>query len=126
MHQGHVGDTQPVQQNRHRVHQHGGLIGDNLQRWTEAARIVTAVDPNQGFTGPALMRQISLRRDQLRRHRNLGFTGFVGMRNGTGVRAPVGGFVSIDNGAVNRHTVGHSRISVRTDAGTRVDHISRV
>ena len=106
MHQRDVTHAQPVQQDGHRVHQHGGLVGDHLKRGTEAARILGAIDLHQGLADPAAVCKFLLRRDQRRRHRRAEGAGLVDVRHGTRLRAPVGGLISLGNGAVNRHTVG--------------------
>ena len=106
MHQRDITYAQPVQQDGHRVHQHGGLVGDYLKRGAEAARVLGAMNLHQGLADPATMRELLLSRDQRRRHRRAEGTGLVDVRHGARLRAPVGGLISLGNGAVNRHTVG--------------------
>ena len=57
VHQRHVGHTQPVQQHGDRIHEHGGLVGDDLQRRAEPVGVIGAVDLDEGLAGPASVRE---------------------------------------------------------------------
>ncbi len=97
MHQPLVAHAQPVQEDRDRVHQHGGLIGDDLQGRPEASGVVGAVHPDQSLARAAAPRETFVRGDQRiwdRRAR-------AAVRGAEGV--PVAGFEH-PCAAVNRHT----------------------
>ncbi len=107
MHQRDIGDAQSVQQNRDRVHQHGGLVGDDLQGRTESAWIVGAVDLDESLADPTSTSQVFLGGDQRRYHRRVDVHGFIDTGDrGARVRTAVGGLIRLGDGAVNRHTVG--------------------
>ena len=76
-----------MQQYRDRVQQHGGLVGDNLQRRAEAGRVVAGVDGDQRFTGGPAVREPLLRGDQRRGHHHVGCHLDQGPGVGVGVRS---------------------------------------
>ena len=105
MHQRDVGHTQAVQQDRHRVHQRGGLIGDDLQRGPETVWFSGGDDPDQGLPCPTVLREAAVCGDQGGQHRNIEPTRVVAIGGGTGVRTAVSSPVRLGDGAVSRHTV---------------------
>ena len=69
VHDRRVRHTKPVQQHRHRIHQHRAVVGDQLQRGAEPARIVRRIDGDSAFSGRPVQTKAVVRGKQCRRHR---------------------------------------------------------
>ena len=94
-----------MQQDRHRVHQRGGLIGDDLQRGPETAGFVGGNDPDHGLPCSPVLREAAVRGDQGGQHRNIEAARVIDIGGGAGVRTAVRSLVCLGDGALSRHTV---------------------
>ena len=108
VHDGLVGDPDAVQQHGDRIHQHRGVVGDDLQCRPEAPGIVRGVHRDAGGARGALTAQPVLRFDQ-RRRRQLAVRGRTRHRPGdrslrpgsaalgSAVRLQIGGDKALDD-----------------------------
>lgn len=92
-----VGDAEAVQQHGDGVHHHCALIGDDLDRWSDATGVLGGVDRDPGVPGGPLFADPGMRGDEGGRHRA---TGAVHRRG--------------------QHAVGRRRITMRPLVGGEV------
>ena len=139
-HDGRVADPKPVQQHRHGIHQHAAVVGDHLQRRSEAGWIVCRVDGNTAFTRRTALAKPIVRAQHGRRHQRCGDgptgpTGVWGFRLAgvwaaiavdVGLRDPVGNVRTLGERSPRLHKLPSSGVDRHADCSQLTTETARL